>query len=61
VAGLKQVKGSLTRSSYIKGLESITNLQTLGGVVTYGSGDHVGLQKMFMVQARGGQLGPVTK
>jgi len=59
VAGLKNVKGSLTRGSYIKGLESIKNLQTLGGTLSYGSGNHVGLTKMFMVQARGGQLAPV--
>ena len=56
---LKNVKGSLTRGSYIKGLESIKNLQTLGGTLSYGSGNHVGLTKMFMVQARGGQLAPV--
>ncbi len=61
VAGLKQAKGNLTHSSYITGLESIRGLPTLGGTVSYGSSDHVGLEKMFMVQARGGQLSPVTK
>lgn len=61
VAGLKAAKGNLTRSSYIKGLESVKNLQTLGGTLSYSSGNHVGLQKMFMVQARGGQLAPVSK
>jgi branched-chain amino acid transport system substrate-binding protein len=59
VAGLKQVKGNLTHASYIKGLESVKNLQTLGGTLSYGPGDHVGLEKMFMVQARGGKLSPV--
>lgn len=61
VAGLRHVAGKLTRANYIKGLESISALQTLGGTVTYGSGSHVGLRKMFIVQARGGQLAPVTK
>ncbi|MGB9182939.1 MAG: ABC transporter substrate-binding protein [Solirubrobacteraceae bacterium] len=61
VAGLKAVTGKLTRQSYIKGLEAIRNLETLGGTLSYGPGQHVGLQKMFMVQARGGQLGPVAK
>lgn len=59
VAGLKAVTGSLTRASYIKGLESVSNLQTLGGTVSYSSSSHVGLQKMFIVQASGGQLVPV--
>jgi branched-chain amino acid transport system substrate-binding protein len=58
VAGLKNVSGKLTRASYIKGLESVQNLQTLGGAITYSTSSHVGLTKMFMVQARGGQLAP---
>jgi ABC-type branched-subunit amino acid transport system substrate-binding protein len=58
VAGLKNVSGKLTRASYIKGLDSVHNLQTLGGTISYGPGSHVGLTKMFMVQARGGQLAP---
>lgn len=61
VAGLKQATGKLTRDSYIKGLESVKGLQTLGGTITYGPNHHVGLEKMFMVQARGGHLAPVTK
>jgi branched-chain amino acid transport system substrate-binding protein len=59
VAGLQHVSGSLTRQSYIKGLESLNNVQTLGGTVTYSSGDHSGLEKMSVVQARNGQLAPV--
>jgi branched-chain amino acid transport system substrate-binding protein len=61
VAGLKQATGKLTHASYINGLESVKNLQTLGGTLSYGPGSHVGLHKMIMVQARGGQLAPVTK
>jgi branched-chain amino acid transport system substrate-binding protein len=59
VAGLKQVSGKLTRASYIQGLNSIQNLQTLGGNVSYSAADHVGLDKMLIVQARQGQLAPV--
>jgi ABC-type branched-subunit amino acid transport system substrate-binding protein len=59
VAGLKNVSGKLTRASYIKGLESVKDLQTLGGTVNYSDGSHVGLTKMFVVQARGGQLAPI--
>ena len=58
VAGLKNVSGKLTRASYVKGLETVHGLQTLGGTVDYSSSSHVGLTKMFMVQARGGQLAP---
>lgn len=59
VAGLKHVTGKLTRASYIKGLESIKNLQTLGGSLSYSATSHVGLTHMFMVQARGGKLAPI--
>lgn len=59
VAGLKAVSGSLTRANYIKALESLSNVQTLGGTIDYASTGHVGLTKMFIVQARGGQLAPV--
>jgi branched-chain amino acid transport system substrate-binding protein len=59
VAGLKQVKGKLTRQSYAQGLDSVSNLQTLGGTLSYSSSDHVGLEKMFMVQARNGQLSAI--
>lgn len=59
VAGLKNVTGKLTRASYVKGLDSISNLQTLGGSLSYSSTSHVGLTHMFMVQARGGQLAPI--
>ncbi len=59
VAGLKQVKGGLTRTSYMQGLNSVKNLPTLGGTVSYSPGDHVGLDKMLIVQARNGQLAPV--
>jgi branched-chain amino acid transport system substrate-binding protein len=59
VAGLKQVSGKLTRTSYTQGLNKIQNLQTLGGTVSYSAADHAGLDKMLIVQARNGQLAPV--
>lgn len=58
VAGLKHVTGNLTRGSYINGLEHVNNLQTLGGTLSYSPSSHVGLNKMFMVEASGGQLVP---
>lgn len=61
VAGLKAVSGKLTRASYINGMEHVTNLQTLGGELSYSAGSHVGLTKMFMVKAVGGQLVPLSK
>lgn len=59
VAGLEQVKGKLTRGSYITGLEQVKNLQTLGGTISYSPTSHVGLTKMFMVEASGGHRVPV--
>lgn len=51
VAGLQGVKGSLTRQSYLDALGNLKNVETLGGSVSYGPNDHIGLDKMFMLQA----------
>jgi len=51
VAGLKNISGPMTRPAYMKGLESIQNLDTLGGKVSYGPGQHHGLSSMFVVKA----------
>lgn len=59
VAGLKNVHGSLTRDSYEAGLNSIKNLKTMGGSVTYGPHDHIGLTCEFVVQARNRKFVPV--
>jgi branched-chain amino acid transport system substrate-binding protein len=60
VAGLKGVKGALTRDSYEAALNSLSNLQTLGGSVSYTPTSHLGIQKMFVVVAKNGQLAPVS-
>ncbi|HKV45614.1 MAG TPA: ABC transporter substrate-binding protein [bacterium] len=59
VAGLKAIKGPITRDSYEAALDHITGLQTLGGDVTYTPTSHAGIQKMFMVIAKHGRLEPV--
>jgi branched-chain amino acid transport system substrate-binding protein len=60
VAGLKAIKGPITRDSYETALNSLTNLTTLGGVINYSSTSHGGITHMFMVKATGGQRVPVA-
>ncbi|HUY49490.1 MAG TPA: ABC transporter substrate-binding protein [Streptosporangiaceae bacterium] len=60
VAGLKVVKGTLTRDSYEAALNTLSSLQTLGGSVSYSSSNHSGISHMFMVKAQGGNLVSVT-
>jgi branched-chain amino acid transport system substrate-binding protein len=60
VAGLKAIKGTITRDSYEAALNSLTSLSTLGGVVSYSSTSHTGITHMFMVKAEGGQRVPVA-
>ena len=60
VAGLKAIKGTVTRDSYEAALNTLHNLQTLGGTINYSSTDHSGIQHMFMVKAQGGHRVPVA-
>jgi branched-chain amino acid transport system substrate-binding protein len=60
VAGLKNVSGQITPSSYMKGLEAVQNLDTLGGSLSYGPSQHHGLTKMFIVQAENGAFVPAS-
>lgn len=60
VAGLKAIHGTITRDSYEAALNTLHNLQTLGGVISYSSTDHSGVGQMFMVQAESGHLAPVS-
>ncbi|MHB2022851.1 MAG: ABC transporter substrate-binding protein [Mycobacteriales bacterium] len=60
VAGLKAVKGPLTRNSYEAALNTLTNLTTLGGTISYSSTDHSGIAHMFIVKAQGGHRVPVS-
>ncbi|MGH3414531.1 MAG: ABC transporter substrate-binding protein [Marmoricola sp.] len=59
VAGLKNVHGALTRESYEAGLDKVSNVETMGGSITYGSNDHIGLTCESMVQAENGKFVPV--
>ncbi len=59
VAGLKAIKGTITRDSYETALNSLHNLQTLGGTISYSSTDHSGIAHMFVVKAEGGHRVPV--
>lgn len=54
VAGLKAVKGSLTRTSYIAALNTIQNLQILGGTISYSPTDHNGLKVVHILQNENG-------
>ena len=54
VAGLMAVKGSITRDSYEAALNTLKNLQTMGGTINYTSSDHSGIGHMFMVKEQGG-------
>ena len=60
VAGLKAVKGPLTRDSYETGLNTLSSLTTLGGTISYSSTGHSGIGHMFMVEAKGGHRVPVN-
>jgi branched-chain amino acid transport system substrate-binding protein len=60
VAGLKAIKGTITRDSYEAALNSLKNLTTLGGIINYSGTSHGGITHMFMVKAAGGQRVPVT-
>jgi branched-chain amino acid transport system substrate-binding protein len=60
VAGLKAIKGTVTRDSYEAALNTVHNLQTLGGTITYSGTSHPGVQHMFMVKAVGGNRVPVA-
>jgi ABC-type branched-subunit amino acid transport system substrate-binding protein len=60
VAGLEKIKGPVTRTDYETALNSLTNLSTLGGSLSYTSSSHHGLHHMFMVQGLNGHRVPVT-
>jgi len=60
VAGLKAIHGAITRDSFEAALNSLKNVQTLGGVISYSPTNHSGAQHMFMVRAEHGRLVAVT-
>jgi branched-chain amino acid transport system substrate-binding protein len=60
VAGLKAIKGNITRDSYEAALNSLSNLATLGGPISYSGTSHTGIKHMFIVEAENGQRVRVT-
>jgi ABC-type branched-subunit amino acid transport system substrate-binding protein len=60
VAGLKAIKGPITRDSYEAALDTLKNLQTMGGMISYSSSDHSGISHMFIVKQEGANRIPVT-
>lgn len=54
VAGLKAVKGPLTRTSYISGLNSLQSLALLGGSISYSPSDHNGITAVHIYQNQNG-------
>ena len=61
VAGLKAIHGAITRESYEAALNSLKNVQTLGGTISYSPTNHGGAQHTFMVRAEHGQLVAVMR
>ena len=53
VAGLQQSESPLNTDAYVSGMNQVSDLSTIGGDVSYGEDDHVGLDKMFMLQIKG--------
>lgn len=60
VAGLKAIKGPVTRDSYEAALNTLHSLSTMGGTISYSSSDHSGIGHMFMVQEQGANRVPVS-
>ncbi len=60
VAGLKAIKGPITRDSYEAALDTLHSLSTMGGTISYSSSDHSGIGHMFVVQEQGANRVPVT-
>lgn len=60
VAGLEAMKGAVTRANYEAALNSLTNLTTLGGTISYTPTDHSGIKNMFLVRAENGHRVPVS-
>jgi branched-chain amino acid transport system substrate-binding protein len=60
VAGLKRIRGPITRDSYEQALSGLTAFQTLGGTISYTPTDRGGIKHMFMVVAQHGRREPVS-
>jgi ABC-type branched-subunit amino acid transport system substrate-binding protein len=60
VAGLMAIKGPITRDTYETALNTLKNLQTMGGTINYSGSDHGGIGHMFMVKEEGASRVPVS-
>jgi ABC-type branched-subunit amino acid transport system substrate-binding protein len=60
VAGLMAIKGPITRDTYETALNTLKNLQTMGGTINYSGNDHGGIGHMFMVKEEGASRVPVS-
>src|SRR5215471_1910816 len=60
VAGLKAIKGPITRDSYEAALDTLANLQTMGGTISYSGSNHSGISHMIIVKQEGANRIPVT-
>lgn len=60
VAGLKGVHGALTHKSFENALNSLANLATIGGPISYTATDHTGLKQETVLQIQGQHRVPVS-
>lgn len=55
VAGLRGIKGSITRDKFVAQLDSMRNFDTIGGRLSYSADAHDGICCQFMWQAKDGR------
>lgn len=55
VAGLRGIKGPITREKFVAQLDKLKNLETIGGRLTYSAEAHSGICCQIMWQAKGGR------
>ncbi len=55
VAGLRGIKGPITREKFVAQLDKLKNLETIGGRLTYSPEAHSGICCQIMWQAKGGR------
>ena len=55
VAGLQRIKGPVTRESFVAALDTLSNLDTIGGRLSYTAQSHDGICCQFLWQAKGGR------
>jgi len=53
VAGLERIKGPITRDSFVAALNTLRDVDTIGGRLSYSAGAHDGICCQFLWQAKG--------